>query len=91
MRVGQNDISFSIAARNLGVIFDSELALKEQVNKLCQLADLEIGRIGSFRQHLSVEELKLSFPLLFSLGFIIAILSLSLLALLGFSLIKSRE
>ena len=74
---------------NLGVIFDSELALKEQVNKLCQLAYLEIGRIGSFRQHLSVEELKLSFPLLFSLGFIIAMLSL--LAVLGFSLIKSRE
>ena len=32
--VGQNDISFSSAVRNLGVIFDSELALKEQVNKL---------------------------------------------------------
>ena len=34
VRVGQSDISFSSAARNLGVIFDSELALKEQVNKL---------------------------------------------------------
>ena len=32
--VGQSDISFSSAARNLAVIFDSELALKEQVNKL---------------------------------------------------------
>ena len=41
--VGQSDISFSSAARNLGVIFDSELALKEQVNKLCQLAYLEIN------------------------------------------------
>ena len=30
VRVGQSDISFSSAARNLGVIFDSELALKER-------------------------------------------------------------
>ena len=56
--MGQSDISFSSAARNLGVIFDSELALKEQVNKLYQLAYLEIRRIGSIRQHLSVEATK---------------------------------
>ena len=49
VRVGLSDISFFSAARNLGVIFDSELALKEQVNKLCQLAYLEIRRIGSIR------------------------------------------
>ena len=53
--MGQSNISFSSAARNLSVIFDSELALKEQVNKLCQLAYLEIRRIGSIRQYLSVE------------------------------------
>ena len=46
---------FSNAARNLGVIFDSQLALKQQVNRLCQLAYLEIRRIGSIRQHLSFE------------------------------------
>ena len=34
VHVGQSDISFSSAACNLGVSFDSELALKEQVNKL---------------------------------------------------------
>ena len=49
---------FSRAARNLGVIFDSELALKEQVNKLCQLAYLEIRRFGSIRQYLSVQATK---------------------------------
>ena len=54
VRVGHSDISFSSAARNLGVIFDNELALKEQVNKLCHLAYLEIRRIGSTRQYLSV-------------------------------------
>ena len=37
--VGQSDIPFSRGVRNLGVIFDSQLALKEQVNKLCQLGD----------------------------------------------------
>ena len=61
VRVGQSDISFSSAARNLGVIFDSELALKEQVNKLCQLASLEIRTIGSIRQYLSVAASKTRF------------------------------
>jgi len=55
VRMDQSDISFSSAARNLGVIFDSELPLKEQVKKLCQLAYLETRRIGSIRQYLSVE------------------------------------
>ena len=35
VHLGQSDILFSSAALNLGVIFDSELALKEQANKLC--------------------------------------------------------
>ena len=39
--VGQSDIPFSIAAYNLGAK-DSQLALKEQVNKLCQHAYLKI-------------------------------------------------
>ena len=89
VRVSQSDISFFSASRNLGVIFDSELALKEQVNKLCQLAYLEIeGSVQSDSIFLW-KLVKLSFPLLFSLDLIIAMLSL--LALLRFSLIKSRE
>ena len=48
----------SNAARNLGVIFDSHLALKEQVNKLCQLAYLEIRRIGSVQQFVCFEATK---------------------------------
>ena len=56
--MGQNGILFSSAARNLGFIFDSELALKEQVNNLCQIAYLEIGRIGSIRQYPPVEATK---------------------------------
>ena len=54
-----SDIPFSSAARNLGVIFDSQLALKEPVNKLCQLAYLEIRRIGSIRHYLSSEDTKI--------------------------------
>ena len=89
VRVGQSDISFSSAACNLGVIFDSKVALKEQVNILCQLA---IWRLEGSVQSDSIflwKLLKFLFPLLFSLGLIIAMLSL--LAVLRFSLIKSRE
>ena len=64
VRVSHSDILFSSAARNLGVIFDSELTLKEQVNKLYQLAYLEIRKIGSIRQYLSVEATKTLFSCL---------------------------
>ena len=43
---GQSNNPFSNAARNLRVIFDGQLALKEQVNKLCQLAHLEIRQVS---------------------------------------------
>ena len=56
--VGQNGIPLVNVARNLGVIFDSQLALKKQLNKLCQLAYLEIRRIGSIRQYLSFQVTK---------------------------------
>ena len=42
LRVRQSDIPFSDAAHNLCVISESQLALKEEVNDLCQLAYLEI-------------------------------------------------
>ena len=75
--------TFSSSARNLGVIFDSELALKEQrTNSVNWL----IWRLEGSAQSDSIllwKLLKLSFPLLFSLGLIIAMLSL--LALLRFS------
>ena len=48
---------FSNAAGNLGVMFDSQLALKE-MHRLCQLAYLEIRRIGSTRQFHSFEASK---------------------------------
>ena len=35
LSVGQSDMLSSSAARNLRVIFDSQLALREQENKFC--------------------------------------------------------
>ena len=57
--MGQSYIPFSSAAHNLGVVSDSQLALKEQLNKLCQLTYLEIRQIGSFQQYLSFEATKI--------------------------------
>ena len=56
--VGHSDIPFSNATHNLGVIFDGQLALKEQMNKLCQLAYLESRRTGSIQHYLSSEATK---------------------------------
>ena len=39
-------------------------ALKEQVNKLCQLTYLEIRRVGLIRQYLSIEASRAFFPCL---------------------------
>ena len=48
LRVGQSDITFSSSARNISVILDSQLTLKEQsIYKLCQLVYLKIRRTGS--------------------------------------------
>ena len=55
LRVRQSDIPFSSAAPNLGAISDIQLALKEQMNKLCQLAYLDIRWICSIRRYLSIE------------------------------------
>ena len=58
MKVGQAEINFSHSARNLGVIFDSDLDMKAQVDKVCQLAYLELRRIGSIRKYLTEEATK---------------------------------
>ena len=87
--VGHSDIPFSNTARKIGVIFDSQLALKEQVNKLCQLAYLEIRRSVQSDTIFLLKPPTLSFPLMFPPGLITV--TLSLLALLRFSLIKFKE
>ena len=37
IKISQNDICFSRSVRNLGVIFDDKLSMKQQVSKICQL------------------------------------------------------
>ena len=85
----QKDIPFSNVARHIGVIFDSQLALREQVNKLCHLAYWRSGGSVQSGSIFSLKPPKLSFPLLFSLGLITVMLSL--LTRFRFSLIKFKE
>ena len=67
LSVGQSDMLSSSAARNLRLIFDSQLALREQVNKLCQFVYLETGgSVQTDRIFLSKPP-NPSFPHLFSL------------------------
>ena len=49
---------FPMQLITLVYVFDSQLALKEQMNKLCQLAYLEIRRTGSIQHYLSSEATK---------------------------------
>ena len=58
LNFGQNQIPFSDSARNLGVILDGSLSMKEQVCRVCQLCYLELRRIGSIRRYLSKETTK---------------------------------
>ena len=81
LRVEQSSILFFSAAGNFGVIFDSQLALKEQVNKLT--AGLITWRSGGSDQSDSIfllKPLNLLFLPLFSLDFIIVLLSLQVLS-----------
>ena len=55
LRIGQSDVFFCHCARNLGVMFDSGLTMKQQVDNICQTAYFEIRRIGSIRQFLTTE------------------------------------
>ena len=47
LRIVQSDIPFCYYACDLGVMFDSGLTMKQQVDKICQTAYFEIRKIGS--------------------------------------------
>ena len=53
LRIGQSDIPVCYSARNLGVMFDSGLTMKQQGDRICQIAYFKIRRIGSIRQFLT--------------------------------------
>ena len=56
--IDQNDICFSRSVRNLGMIFDDKLPMKQQVSKICQSAHLELRRISSIRHVCTVDARK---------------------------------
>lgn len=47
--LGKIIINFSTCVRNLGVLFDSSLSIKDQMSKVCPSAYNELHRISSIR------------------------------------------
>ena len=59
VKIGNADIPFVPCVRNLGFIVTAhELSLHNHVSNVCRSANLEIRRISSIRQYLSVEATK---------------------------------
>ena len=56
--IGESEIQFSNSIRNIGVIFDDKLPMKQQVNQVCQSTYLELSRISSVRHVLTVQATK---------------------------------
>ena len=56
--LGSHNIPFSDSARNLGVILDSKLSMKNHVIKICQTAYFELKRISSIRGSLTEDATK---------------------------------
>ena len=51
--IGDSILQPTAVARNIGVMFDSELSMKSQVSKLCQVAYFHLHRICSIRDGLT--------------------------------------
>ena len=50
MQIGESIIQPSVAARNLGIIFDNTMSMESHVKKLCQTAFFHIRNINSIRR-----------------------------------------
>ena len=61
LQIGQTCVHCADTARNLGVIFDNNLSMRDQVSKVCQTAYLEI-RTGSVRKYLTTKATKTPVP-----------------------------
>ena len=59
LRIGQSDIPFCYSARNVDVMFDSVLTIKQQVDRICQRAYFETRGIAFIRQFLTTEATKI--------------------------------
>ena len=57
-QIGSSVMPFVKSVRNLGVILDWRLSMKEHINKMCQMAYWELQRISSIRQYLTEDAAK---------------------------------
>ena len=73
LRIGQSDIHFCYSAPNRGVMLDSELTMKQQVDRICQTAYFETRRIGSIVSSLLLRPQKFLSHLLYCLVYITVI------------------
>ena len=53
IQIGSSVVPFVKSVRNLGVILDWRLSMKEHIIKVCQIASWELRRISSIRQYLT--------------------------------------
>ena len=58
MNINSTCIKFSPSIRNLGVTLDSTLSLHQHVMNVCRVAYLELRRINSIRNRLSIDAVK---------------------------------
>ena len=58
IQIGSSVAPFVKSVRNLGVILDWRLSMKEHINKVCQMACWELRRISSIRQYLTEDAAK---------------------------------
>ena len=56
--LGSNTIKFSDSVRDLGVLLDSDLSMKQHVTKICQLSYIELKRIAAIRPYLTEDATK---------------------------------
>ena len=86
MNINGTCIKFSPSVRNLGVTLDSTLSLHQHVMNVCKVAYLELRRINSIRNRLSVDAVKTLVCLL-----VLTIATLYLLVFLSISLRGFKE
>ena len=58
IQIGSRVMPFVKSVRNLGVILDWRLSMKEHINEGCQMAYWELRRISSIRQYLTEDAAK---------------------------------
>ena len=58
LQIGQICVHFAYSARNLSVIFDSSLSMKDQVSRVCHTACPKMRRLWSIRKYLTTESTK---------------------------------